>query len=167
MYFIKTPRLVKRLLPLLQWNGNQEQAVLYLTFDDGPIPEVTPWVLEQLEKYNAKATFFCVGENIVAHPETYQKVVDAGHVTGSHTYNHLNGWLTENSIYFNNVRKAGRLVHSNLFRPPYGRLKRKQMQFLSRHYQIIMWDILAGDFDQDLSPEECFNNVKKNARNGS
>lgn len=167
MYFVKTPRLIRRLLPLMQWHGNEQNSVLYLTFDDGPIPEVTPWVLDQLEQYNAKATFFCVGENIERNSEIYQQVIDAGHVTGNHTYNHLNGWHTDNVTYFNNARKCSKLVNSDLFRPPYGRLKRKQMQFLSRHYKIVMWDILSGDFDKDLEPEECYSNVVKNARSGS
>lgn len=167
MYLIKTPRLVKKLLPLLQWNGNENEDVLYLTFDDGPIPEVTPWVLEQLKEYSAQATFFCVGDNINRHPSIYQQIIDAGHITGSHSYNHLNGWHTDNVRYFKNIRKCSKLVNSNLFRPPYGRIKRSQMNFLSRHYKIVMWDILTGDFDKNLSPEACCNNVLKKARAGS
>lgn len=151
----------------MQWKGNNSRAVLYLTFDDGPIPEITPWVLEQLKEYNARATFFCVGDNIDRHPDIYNKIINAGHVTGNHSYNHLNGWFTDNADYFNNVRKCSRLVNSNLFRPPYGRLTRKQMLFLSRHYKIVMWDILTGDFDKELSPEECYSNVINNAINGS
>lgn len=167
MYFVKTPRLIRKLLPQLQWGVNNEDNTLFLTFDDGPIPEVTPWVLEQLEAHDAKATFFCVGENVEKYPDIYQMVIDAGHTTGSHTYNHLNGWTTDNVTYFNNVRKGSKLVGSGLFRPPYGRLKRKQMQFLSRHYQIIMWDILSGDFDQELEAEACYYNVINNAKPGS
>ena len=167
MYLIKTPRLIQNLFPAFTWTEGSGEKELFLTFDDGPIPEVTPWVLNQLEKYDAKATFFCVGENIAKHPDIFQKVVDAGHSTGNHTYNHLNGWTTENLPYFHNVRKCARLVKSDLFRPPYGKLKRKQVQFLSRHYRIVMWDVLSGDFDSSISQEQCLKNVLNNAGPGS
>ena len=144
-----------------------KNKVLYLTFDDGPIPEVTPWVLEQLETYNAKATFFCVGENVKRHPQIFRQVVDAGHTVGNHTYNHLSGWATENVPYFHNVRHCARVVNSDLFRPPYGKLKPKQVQFLQRHYKIVMWDVLSGDFDPQVSPEKCLSNVVTNAGPGS
>ena len=138
-----------------------------MTFDDGPIPSVTPWVLEQLKQYDAKATFFCVGENIKKHSELFEQVKEEGHAIGSHTFSHLNGWTTDNIPYFHNVRHGATLSNSMLFRPPYGRLRPKQAQFLLRHYRIIMWDVLSGDFDPAISPEQCLKNVVNNAQPGS
>jgi peptidoglycan-N-acetylglucosamine deacetylase len=167
MYLVRTPRLVQSLMPNLTWRIPTEEKVLFLTFDDGPIPEVTPWVVEQLEKFSAKATFFCVGENIKKHFLIFEKLISAGHSVGNHTFSHLNGWETDNLPYFQNVRKAAHLVKTNLFRPPYGRLMPSQSSFLQRHYQIVMWDVLAGDFDPDLSAENCLDNVISNVRPGS
>ena len=167
MYLVKTPQLIQNLFPNFTWRIPTKEKVLYLTFDDGPIPQVTPWVLEQLAAYDAKATFFCVGDNINKHPEVFQQVRAAGHAVGNHTYNHLNGWLTDNIPFFHNVRHGANLTHSVLFRPPYGRLKRKQAQFLQRHYRIVMWDVLSGDFDPAISPEQCLHNVIDNAQEGS
>ena len=140
---------------------------IYLTFDDGPIPEVTPWVLDTLAKYNAKATFFCVGDNVRKYPEIYTKVIEAGHAVGNHTLNHLSGWSTENISYFHNIRHCARIVNSGLFRPPYGKLRPSQVQFLQRHYQIVMWDVLSADFDNEITPEDCFQNVIQHAGQGS
>ncbi len=140
---------------------------MYLNFDDGPIQEVTPWVLETLKKFNAKATFFCVGENVNKNPEVFQEILNQGHSVGNHTYNHLNGWATDNIPYFHNVRHCANLVKSSLFRPPYGRLMPKQAQFLQRHYRIIMWDVLSGDFDPKISQTQCWNNVKTKTKPGS
>jgi peptidoglycan/xylan/chitin deacetylase (PgdA/CDA1 family) len=168
MYLKKTPRFVQSLFPGLVWKMNTpDERVVYLTFDDGPIPEVTPWVLDLLEKYNAKATFFCVGDNVIKHPDIYDLVRKGGHAVGNHTHNHFNGWSTENVTYFRNVRKCAQLVDSQLFRPPYGKLKPKQIEFLQRHYDIIMWDVLSGDFDEDLSIEDCYTNVVSNVGPGS
>lgn len=143
------------------------QPKIYLTFDDGPIPEVTPWVLDQLKAYDAKATFFCVGENVMQNPNIFSATIEAGHSVGNHTFNHLNGWRNENIPYFHNVRKCAHQVKSSLFRPPYGRIKPRQMQFLQRHYQIVMWDVLSGDFDPNISAETCFKNVIENVVEGS
>ena len=167
MYLVKTPHFIQDLFPNYTWRIPTREKVLYLTFDDGPIPAVTPWVLEQLEAFQAKATFFCVGDNIRKHPEVFNQVVEKGHAVGNHTFNHLNGWQTENISYFHNVRHCANMVHSVLFRPPYGRLKPKQAQFLQRHYRIVMWDVLSGDFDPKLSEEQCLANVLNNAENGS
>ena len=167
MYLVKTPQLIQNLFPNFTWRIPTTEKVLYLTFDDGPIPEVTPWVLEQLEAFNAKATFFCVGENIKKHPEVFKQVVDQGHAVGNHSYNHLNGWATDNIPYFHNIRHCANQVRTVLFRPPYGRLKPKQAQFLARHYRIVMWDVLSGDFDPNISKEQCLSNVVNNARPGS
>ena len=167
MYLVKTPHFIQNLFPNYTWRIPTQEKVLYLTFDDGPIPTVTPWVLEQLEAFQARATFFCVGDNIRKHPEVFEQVVASGHAVGNHTFNHLNGWQTENISYFHNVRHCANLAHSVLFRPPYGRLKPKQAQFLQRHYRIVMWDVLSGDFDPKLSEEQCLANVVNNAEEGS
>ncbi len=167
MYLVKTPTIIQKLFPNYHWRVNSEQPTLYLTFDDGPIPQVTPWVLEQLADYDAKATFFSVGDNARRHPELLQQVIDQGHSVGNHTMNHLDGWATDNLPYFHNVRHCANEIHSSLFRPPYGRLRPRQAQFLQRHYEIVMWDVLSGDFDPHLSNEDCLNNVIRNARPGS
>ncbi len=167
MYLVKTPQFIQKLFPNFIWRMPTEEKVLHLTFDDGPIPEVTPWVLDQLEQYKAKATFFCVGDNVRKHPDVLEMVRKAGHALGNHTYNHLNGWLTENLQYFLNVRRCAQALHSSLFRPPYGRMKPGQGDFLLRHYRIVMWDVLSGDFDPDISAEQCLHNVLSNARRGS
>jgi peptidoglycan/xylan/chitin deacetylase (PgdA/CDA1 family) len=167
MYLVKTPQVIQNLFPNFTWRIPSAEKVLYLTFDDGPVPEVTPWVLEELAAFDAKATFFCVGDNIRKHPEVFQQVIDEGHSVGNHTFNHLNGWASDNISYFHNIRHCARQMDSVLFRPPYGRMKPKQVQFLQRHYRIIMWDVLSGDFDQNITGEQCFANVVNNARPGS
>lgn len=167
MYWIKTPQFIQSLFPHFTWRIPTPDRSLYLTFDDGPIPEVTPWVLQQLNTWNAKGTFFCVGDNIRKYPEVFQQVVEAGHSIGNHTFNHLNGWAVDNLAYFRNVRKCAAQVRSPLFRPPYGKLKPKQVQFLQRHYRIVMWDVLSGDFDPEVSPEQCLSNVINSALPGS
>lgn len=167
MYLVKTPSFIQNLFPNFTWRIPTGEKVIYLTFDDGPIPEVTPWVLAQLRAFGAKATFFCVGDNVRKHPDIFKQVIAEGHVVGNHTFNHLNGWATENIKYFHNVRHCANLVKSGLFRPPYGKLKPGQAQFLQRHYRIVMWDVLSGDFDQHLQPEQCYQNVVGKATNGS
>ena len=158
---------MQSLFPNYTWNIKTDEKVLYLTFDDGPIPEVTPWVLEQLANYDAKATFFCVGENVQKYPSVFQQVLDEGHSVGNHTYNHLSGWNTDNIPFFHNIRHCAHLVNSGLFRPPYGRLTPSQTQFLTRHYRIVMWDVLSGDFDKNISKEDVFENVILSAKRGS
>ena len=169
MYLVKTPRLIQQLLPNFHWKApaDAEDPVLHLTFDDGPIPQVTPWVLDQLDKFDAKATFFCVGNNVRRHPELVNVTLAAGHTIGNHTMHHLDGWQSDNIPYFHDVRHCAVQVKSSLFRPPYGRLKPSQAQFLQRHYEIVMWDVLSGDFDPELNGEDCFQNVVKYAGPGS
>lgn len=167
MYLVKTPQFIQKLFPNFTWRIPTEEKVIHLTFDDGPIPEVTPWVLEQLAQHNAKATFFCVGDNVQKHPDVLEMVKMAGHAIGNHTYNHLNGWLSENVQYFLNVRRCAQALRSSLFRPPYGRMKPRQGDFLQRYYRIVMWDVLSGDFDPEISADQCLQNVLSNAKKGS
>jgi peptidoglycan/xylan/chitin deacetylase (PgdA/CDA1 family) len=167
MYLVKTPKFIQSLFPNFTWRIPTKEQSIYLTFDDGPIPEVTPWVLEQLAQYDAKATFFCVGDNIRKHPDVFRMVKEQGHVTGNHTVNHLDGWTNDNIPYFHNIRRCARQVETDLFRPPYGRLKPQQAQFLQRHYRIVMWDVLSGDFDPAITPETCYQNVVRNVKPGS
>ncbi|MGB3798873.1 MAG: polysaccharide deacetylase family protein [Lewinella sp.] len=169
MYLIKTPRVIQKLFPNFHWrvDAGKEDPTIYLTFDDGPIPHLTPWVLEQLDRFDAKATFFCVGNNARRYADVMRQVVNAGHTIGNHTTHHLDGWKTDNVPYFHDIRHAAKQLKTSLFRPPYGRLKPSQAQFLQRHYDIVMWDVLSGDFDPELTPDDCFENVVENARPGS
>lgn len=157
-----------KLMPEVTWHMDRRANNIYLTFDDGPIPELTPWVLDQLKEYNAKATFFCVGENIKKHPEIAKRIILEGHSIGNHTYNHLKGWLTSASSYIENFQKFEKeAFHTNLFRPPYGKIKPSQRKEISKTHEIVMWDILSGDFDPKVSPQQCANNVIKNSTPGS
>jgi peptidoglycan/xylan/chitin deacetylase (PgdA/CDA1 family) len=143
---------------------------IYLTFDDGPHPTITMNVLDLLKAYNAKATFFCIGNNVLKYPEVYKRVIDEGHTVGNHTFNHLNGWKTADELYLNDINKAKGYIDSNLFRPPYGRISRFQIQqLLKPKYQIkmVMWTVLSGDFDRDISAEKCLNNVLLSTKEGS
>jgi len=168
MYLTKTPDFVQNMFPNLIWKmKNEVTKSLYLSFDDGPIPEITPWVLDQLDKYDAKASFFCVGQNVKSNPAIFRRLKANGHSIGNHTYDHLSGWKTSNLDYFRNVRYCDELVDSTLFRPPYGRLKNKQALYLQRNYKVVMWDILSGDFDPKITKEECLENVISKATNGS
>ncbi len=167
MYLVRTPEFIQKLFPNFVWKMPNQEKVIYLTFDDGPIPEVTPWVLDVLEQYQAKGTFFCVGENVKKHPQLLEELRHKGHSVGNHTYNHYNGWQTENITYLRNVRKGAHAVRSELFRPPYGRVKPSQAKFLNRHYRVIMWDVLSGDFDNNISAEQCLDNVMRNTQAGS
>lgn len=169
-YFIKTPRWLRRLYPSCIWQINTQKKIIYLSFDDGPHYLATPFVLDELKKYNAKASFFCIGKNVVELEHIYRRIIDEGHVVGNHTYNHLNGWKTDNDIYLKNIASASDIIESNLFRPPYGKITFKQVKTLSKKpigLKIIMWSVLSGDFDKGLSNESCLDNVKKNAREGS
>jgi len=170
MYLVKTPFWLRWLYPGLLWHKSRKEKCIYLTFDDGPIPIVTPFVLETLKKFNAKATFFCIGDNIQKHPDVFQQLENEGHRIGNHTFNHLRGWDTADDIYLENVIRCDELVKSDLFRPPHGRIKRSQISNLRSQIsdlEIIMWDVLSGDFDQKLAPENCLQNVLKYTRNGS
>ncbi len=174
MYFIKTPWLLKKIYPHFVWKIGTKQKALYLTFDDGPHETATPFALDELKKWNAKATFFCIGKNVVNHPTIYRRILEEGHAIGNHTHNHLNGWKTDDTVYINDIIKASQQIESRLFRPPYGKIKRFQAKLLgqkqtSSHqpFSIVMWDVLSGDFDVNLSPQNCLQNVINKAESGS
>lgn len=158
--------------PKRQWNVVTEEKIIYLTFDDGPHPIVTPFVLDELQKHKSKATFFCIGKNVVEYPAIYTRLLDEGHVTGNHTHNHLNGWKTNEHKYLADICEAKRHIFSNYYRPPYGRIRSKQARQIKtilndESAKIIMWDVLSGDFDESISSEKCFRNVINNAGPGS
>jgi peptidoglycan/xylan/chitin deacetylase (PgdA/CDA1 family) len=166
--YLTTPRWLRLLMPgELIWQMPAFEKVLYLTFDDGPVPGVTNETLGILQCFNAKATFFCVGDNVRKHPETYSKIIDSGHSVGNHTFHHLNGWKTPTEYYIRDVQQCAALVDSNLFRPPYGRITRRQAMSLSKDFKIIMWSVLSGDFDPSVTTDQCFKNIVKPARPGS
>ncbi|TWR26502.1 polysaccharide deacetylase family protein [Mucilaginibacter pallidiroseus] len=170
MYLVKTPWLLKKLYPQLIWSARRDTNTIFLTFDDGPIPIVTPFVLNTLKKYNAKATFFCIGDNIAKHSQIFESLKADGHAIGNHTYNHLKGWDTDSRVYLDNYLKADQLLNAPLFRPPYGRIKREQIKLLKSarpDIKIIMWDVLSGDFDINLKPENCLKNVLKHTKPGA
>lgn len=169
MFFVKSPFFLRWLYPGLLWKKTAKETI-YITFDDGPIPEVTPFVLRCLEDYQAKATFFCIGDNVKKHPEVYRQVIEAGHAVGNHTFNHLKGWITDDDVYIDNFKKCAEYVKTDLFRPPYGRIKRSQiskLKDLNPDLKIIMWDVLSGDFSEKLDPEKCLRNVVENTCPGS
>jgi len=171
MYLIKTPFWLRAFYPKCTWNIPSNDKVIYLSFDDGPHPEATPFVLAELKKYHAKATFFCIGNNVLKHPNIFESILQEGHRVGNHTYDHLNGWKTTTNEYIENIKDATSLIESNLFRPPYGRITKRQIRALSSiknlPQQIIMWDVLSADFDLKLNGEDCARNVIKNTKPGS
>jgi peptidoglycan/xylan/chitin deacetylase (PgdA/CDA1 family) len=151
------------------WDTNDNSRSIYLTFDDGPIPIVTPFVLNILKQYNAKATFFCIGDNVRKHPDVFEKVKSDGHAIGNHTFNHLKGWDTADDDYVDNFIQADKLLDTKLFRPPYGRMKKSQLKLLQQvkpDLKAIMWNVLSADFDLNVTPEQCLNNVVKNTGSG-
>lgn len=167
MYLVKSPFFLKKYYSNFVWKIPTTEKIIYLTFDDGPTPEITEWTLTTLKKFNAKATFFCIGANVVQYPEIFQQIISDGHAIGNHTHHHLNGWHTDKEAYFRNIKKCEEVVKSNLFRPPYGRIKKSQYELIKEDYQVIMWDVLSGDFDPKTSPEKCLSNVKNNTTEGS
>ena len=170
-YFVKTPWLLKKIYPHGIWDlPSTESNKVYLSFDDGPHPSITPFVLEQLKLFNAKATFFCIGKNVQEHPATYHEILAQGHCVGNHTQNHLNGWKTDNQHYLTNIKEASKYIDSNLFRPPYGRIRKEQASLIHTAFpamKIIMWNILSADFDTTIDDKKCTDNVLSNTTNGS
>jgi peptidoglycan/xylan/chitin deacetylase (PgdA/CDA1 family) len=171
-YFIKTPWLVKRLFSNYTWDAPAAGNAVYLTFDDGPHPTITPWVLDQLALAGAKASFFCIGKNVVQHQDIMARISTEGHAIGNHTHNHLNGWKTDTGTYLENIREASKHIHTSLFRPPYGRIRRAQARAIPRalddlQAQVVMWDVLSADFDRNITPEQCMANVLLHTEPGS
>lgn len=173
MMLVKMPKLMMRLFPHLLWRVKTDENVLYLTFDDGPTPEVTAFVLAELARYNAKATFFVIGDNVRKYPEILKGVKEAGHAIGNHTFNHLNGWKTPRATYLENAEKGQQAIvdclgeATKLFRPPYGRIRPKDASTLSKDYKVVMWHIIAGDFVKKYSPERVLSNVIDKSGPGS
>ncbi len=169
-YWIKTNSIIKRVFSNYVWDIPTMDKKVYLTFDDGPTPEITSWILDQLKQYEAQATFFCIGNNIQKHPEIFDSIIQNGHAIGNHTFNHYKGWKTKTVDYIENVFLCEVLINQNtkLFRPPYGKIKKSQAKILIElGFKIIMWDVLSADFDTTISPEKCLNNVLKNISPGS
>lgn len=179
---VKTPKLIKGIFPNYTWDMPNDQKVIYLTFDDGPTPEITNWTLELLKSYNAKATFFCIGNNIESHPEIFQDTLKDGHAIGNHTFSHLKGWATNTEVYVNEVLKTQETIgfqqstndnqqsaiNKKLFRPPYGKIKSSQgKQLLNLGYKIIMWDVLAFDWKDSITKEQSAKNVISKTESGS
>lgn len=177
-YLVKTSWWLKRLYPSFIWEMPADEKSLYLTFDDGPHEKATPFVLDELKKYNAKATFFCIGKNVVDRPDIYKRILDEGHRVGNHSHNHLNGWKTADKEYLSNIAEAAKYIDSNLFRPPYGRITRFQAKLLQKQtssklqqslpsFKVIMWTVLSADFDVSIPAEKCWNNILLNTSPGS
>ena len=164
---VRLPGFITALYKSAVWRLPDAEKVVYLTFDDGPVPEVTPWVLDLLKKENIRATFFCVDENVMKHPEVYRRVLADGHAVGNHTYNHWQGLKHSDEDYFRNVEKAAEYIDSDLFRPPHGWLKTSQYRFLKKIYKIVMWDLISCDYDRQLTPNQVFRNVTDFVRPGS
>jgi len=160
-----------KIFPELIWRLKGQQREdddsVYLTFDDGPTPGVTTWVLDQLRQYDAKGTFFCLGKNVEKHPDLYKQIIDEGHAVGNHTYSHLKGWQTNNTEYYNDIQLANNLMSSTLFRPPYGSIKTSQIKNISEEYNIVMWDVLSQDYSQTIAPQKVLSNVLGSVKGGS
>ncbi|MEL0455480.1 polysaccharide deacetylase family protein [Flavobacteriaceae bacterium SZ-1-7] len=171
---IKTPLVAKKMFPNYIWDVPSTEKVIYLTFDDGPTPEITNWTLKTLKTHSAKATFFCIGNNIEKHPDIFLNILEEGHIIGNHTFNHVKGWKTKTEDYLAEVDNAQKIIEShksstvNLFRPPYGQITPKQgKKLIEVGYKIIMWDVLSFDWDKSVMPETCLNNVIDKTVNGS
>ena len=167
MFIEQVPEFIRDLFPKALWRMDPNEKAVYLTFDDGPIPVITPWVVDLLGRNNIKATFFMVGDNVHKFPQEYMQVVEAGHRVGNHTFNHLKGLFTSKKEYIENVDQADAFIHSNLFRPPHGLLRRSQYKELSKTYQFIMWDLVTRDYSYRMKGEDVLANVKRYTRNGS
>lgn len=183
---IKTPIVAKKMFPNYIWDISTTNKTIYLTFDDGPTPEITNWTLDTLKRFNAKATFFCIGNNIKKHPDIFENIIKEGHAIGNHSFNHIKGWKTKTQDYLKDISEAQKIIDSkiqichtgrsgstefriqNLFRPPYGQIKPKQgRELIDQGYKIIMWDILSFDWDKNITKETCLNNVVQKATRGS
>jgi peptidoglycan-N-acetylglucosamine deacetylase len=168
MYLAKTPSLFYKIYNSKDlWKVETSEDLIYLTFDDGPVPEVTPWVLDLLDSFGAKATFFCVGENVMRNPEILEEIMRRDHTIGNHTFNHMNGWKSEPHDYFENVGKCEDYFKTTLFRPPYGKVSLTQHKLLKKHFNFVYWTVISGDFDQNITPEKCLENAINSVEKGS
>ena len=164
---VRPPQLLRSFYKDSIWRMDKNEPSIYLTFDDGPIPELTPWILDVLKEYNINATFFCVGENIIRNPELFERIIAEGHQVGNHTFNHLKGWKVSKNIYNENIEKCQILTKTALFRPPYGRIKKSQYKSIVKEYKVVFWDVLSYDYDKLTSPKKCLDNSIRYTRNGS
>ncbi len=168
MYLVNSPYLLRKFFSRnIIWNIPTQEKVIYLTFDDGPIAEITPLILKTLKEFNAKATFFCVGENVKKELAIFDEIIKENHSVGNHTFNHLNGWKTKTKHYVDNVFECEKFFKTSLFRPPYGKLKLSQFLRLKKNFKIVFWSVLSGDFDQNTSKEKCLKNAIDNTTNGT
>lgn len=164
----RPPNWLRKLYFSFKWNGNRNSKNIYLTFDDGPTPVISEWILKQLQIHDAKATFFCIGRNVERHPEIYQKIIADGHAVGNHTYSHLKGWRTNNQEYIEDINLASQFIDSNLYRPPYGKIGSLQIKKVKQaKYKLFMWDVLSEDYNEEISKEQCLDNVLDNTTSGS
>jgi peptidoglycan/xylan/chitin deacetylase (PgdA/CDA1 family) len=163
---MQTPRFLHKLFPELIWKEHVTSKEIYLTFDDGPHPNITPKILNILAQYDAMACFFCVGENVQRYPETLQSVLDAGHQVGNHTFNHMQGWKVPDNVYLENIEKCNNLVHSRFFRPPHGKIRRSQIKKLKENYNIVMWTVITHDYDPNYDAEICLKKAIQKTRPG-
>jgi peptidoglycan/xylan/chitin deacetylase (PgdA/CDA1 family) len=166
MYFVKTPSLLKRIFKDVLWTKPASDSV-FLSFDDGPHPDSTPQLLALLDRLEIKASFFCLGNQVLKYPKLYRDIILAGHTVGLHGHAHLSGWKTSDTRYFEDIKKCRESIDSNLFRPPYGRLTYTQYKYLKTHYQIVLWDIMPGDFDPEIDATQLLKRITVNARPGS
>ncbi len=170
MLIEQPPRIYRMLFRKALWRlipENKHEKVVYLTFDDGPIPETTEWILDTLARYNVVATFFCVGDNVCKYPHLYRKILEAGHHVGNHTHNHLQGLFSSTTRFLSNAQEASRWIQSPLFRPPHGHMRIPQTLEISKLYKVVMWDVVTRDYSKHITPEDVFQNVKHYTRNGS
>jgi peptidoglycan-N-acetylglucosamine deacetylase len=167
MFRYNTPQLMPWLVPSIIWKMPQEGKNIYLTFDDGPHPEITPWVMDELDKHNAKGTFFCVGDNVRKFPATFDEVLSRGHRIGNHTHNHISGWATDNKAYLNNIALCDEYTQTNLFRPPYGKIGPMQLREVRKKYKVVYWSILSRDFEATLDVQESLAYMLENTGDGA
>ena len=167
MLIEQIPCFIRSFFRPVMWRGDSSKRTIFLTFDDGPTPAVTPWVLDQLDIYHVKATFFCIGNNVEKYPEIVAEIKQRGHQVGNHAYTHKRGMFTNTKIFFEDIARAQKLINSDLFRPPHGHITPQQIKKLKHTFKIVLWDVITRDYDATLPPEIILQNVKKYSRNGS